>query len=60
MPVTGIEIVGPLPGDLQNTLVFAAAIMTGAKDATAANALIDFLRIPEAAAVIKAKGMEPI
>jgi len=56
--VAGIDVVGPLPGDLQNTIVFAAAIMTGAKDA-AAKVLVDFLRTPEAAAVIKAKGMEP-
>ena len=33
--------------------------MTGAKDAAAAKALVDFLRTPESAAVIKAKGMEP-
>lgn len=59
IPVAGIDIVGPLPGDLQSTIVFAAAIMAGAKDAAAAKALVDFLRTPEAAAVIKAKGMEP-
>lgn len=59
IPVAGIEIVGPLPGDLQNTIVFAAAIMASAKDAAASKALVDFLRTPEAAAVIKAKGMEP-
>jgi len=59
MPVAGIEVVGPLPGDLQNTLVFAAAVMASAKDAEASKALVNFLRTPEAAAVIKAKGMEP-
>ena len=59
MSVAGIEIVGPLPGDLQNTIVFAAAIMASAKDAEAAKALVSSLRTPEAAAVIKAKGMEP-
>src|SRR5262245_2004322 len=59
MPVAGIEIVGPLPGDLQDTIVFSAAIMTGAKDIAAAKALVDFLRTPESAKVIKAKGMEP-
>ena len=59
MPVAGIEIVGPLPGDLQDTIVFAAAVMTGAKDVAAAKALVDFLRTPESAKVIKAKGMEP-
>src|SRR3989454_2187726 len=59
MPVAGIDVVGPLPGDLQNTTVFAAGIMASAKDADAAKALVNFLRTPEAAAVIKAKGMEP-
>ena len=59
IPVAGIEIVGPLPDDLQDTLVFTAAIMAGTKEAAAGRALIDFLRTPEAAAVIKAKGMEP-
>jgi len=57
--VAGIEIVGPLPGDLQSTIVAAAAIMASAKDAEASKALVNFLRTPEAAAVIKAKGMEP-
>jgi len=59
MSVAGIEIVGPLPGDLQDTIVFAAAIMGGTKSAEASKALVDFLRTPEAAAVFKAKGMEP-
>jgi molybdate transport system substrate-binding protein len=59
MSVAGIDLVGPLPGDLQATTVFSAAIMTGAKDAAAAKALVDFLRTPESAKVIKAKGMEP-
>jgi molybdate transport system substrate-binding protein len=57
--VAGIEIVGPLPGDLQDTIVFSAAIMGGTKNAEAAKALVDFLLTPEAAAVIKAKGLEP-
>ncbi|MBI4205701.1 MAG: substrate-binding domain-containing protein [Betaproteobacteria bacterium] len=59
IPVAGIELVGPLPGDLQEAIVLSAAIMTGAKDAGASKALVDFLRTPEAATVIKAKGMEP-
>jgi molybdate transport system substrate-binding protein len=59
MSVAGIEIVGPLPGDLQDTIVFAAAVMGGTKSTEASKALLDFLRTPEAAAVIKAKGMEP-
>ena len=58
-PVAGIEIVGPLPGDLQDTLIFAAGIMAGAGDATTAKALVDFLRSPEARKVIKANGLDP-
>lgn len=54
----GIEIVGPLPGNLQETTAFAASVMAGAKDAGAANALISFLRTPEAAKVMKAKGLD--
>ncbi len=57
--VAGIEIVGPLPGDLQETDVHSAAIMAGANNAEAAKALVNFLRTPEAAVVIKAKGLEP-
>src|SRR4029077_1643512 len=57
--VAGIEIVGPLPGNLQDTVVFSAAIMGSAKDAAASKALVDFLRTSEAAAVMKAKGIEP-
>jgi molybdate transport system substrate-binding protein len=57
--VAGIEIVGPLPGDLQDTIVFAAAIMAGAKNADIAKELVNFLLTPEAAVIIKAKGMEP-
>lgn len=59
IPIVGIEIVGPLPGDLQDTIVFSAAIMSNATNAAAAKTLVDFLRAPEATAVVKAKGMEP-
>jgi molybdate transport system substrate-binding protein len=54
----GIEVVGPLPGNLQETTVFAATAMAGAKDGAAARALITFLRTPEAASVMKAKGLD--
>jgi molybdate transport system substrate-binding protein len=59
MAAPGLDIVGPLPGDLQSAIVFAAAIIADAKDAQAARAFVQFLRTPQAAAVIKAKGMEP-
>ena len=59
LPVRGAELVGPLPGDLQLTTVFATGIGTAAKEQAAAKELIQFLVSPAAAVVIKAKGMEP-
>src|SRR5262249_2346920 len=59
MAVAGIELVGPLPGDLQDTIVFMAAILASATQTAEGKALIDFLRTPEAVAVIQAKGIEP-
>jgi molybdate transport system substrate-binding protein len=58
--VAGIEIVGPLPGDLQDTIVFSAAVTNSATEPAAARPLIDYLRTPEAAAVIRAKGMDSV
>ena len=59
MAFPGIQIIGPLPEELQSATVTSAAILAGARDMSAAKALIDFLRTPEAAAVIRAKGMAP-
>jgi molybdate transport system substrate-binding protein len=60
MAVPGIEIVGPLPGDLQERFVFSGAIMSKAGERNAAKSLIEFLRTREAKAEIQAKGMEPV
>jgi Bacterial extracellular solute-binding protein len=49
----------PLPSDLGLTTLFSAVVMDGTKSADTAKALIDFLRMPEAATVIKAHGLAP-
>ena len=59
LPVKGVELVGPLPGDLQLTTVFATGIGTDAKEQAVAREFIKFLTSPAAAATIKAIGMEP-
>src|SRR4051812_37501873 len=56
---TGVDLVGPFPGDLQQELVFASAIAADSKEADAAKALIDYLRTPAAKKIIKAAGMTP-
>jgi molybdate transport system substrate-binding protein len=55
----GVELAGPFPGDLQQDLVFTAAVAAESKDAAAAKAFIDYLKAPDAAAVFKAKGVTP-
>jgi molybdate transport system substrate-binding protein len=57
--VQGVDLVGPLPGDLNNNTVYAAGPSTTTKQADAANALIKFLHTPEAMAVFKARGLKP-
>ena len=57
--VEGIDPVGPLPAELQTRIGFAAGLGAAAKEVDAAKALIAFLTAPEAAATLKAKGVEP-
>jgi molybdate transport system substrate-binding protein len=55
----GVELAGPFPADLQQELVFTAAVASDTAEADAAKALIEYLRTPAVQAVIKANGMNP-
>jgi molybdate transport system substrate-binding protein len=59
LPYAGAELVGPLPAEIQLITSFATAVGTEAKQAEHAMALIKFLTAPAAAAVFKAKGLDP-
>jgi molybdate transport system substrate-binding protein len=60
LSVAGAELLGPLPGDLQSVTTFAIAVPATASQPDAAKAFIRYLRSPQAAAVMKAKGLDPV
>jgi len=59
MATPGVDLVGPLPKEVQYMTAFSAGVSATASQAEAARALLKFLTTPEAARVIRAKGMEP-
>lgn len=59
LSVPGVEIVGPLPGDLHMVTVFVAGIPADSTQPELAKALIQSLRTAETRALFRAKGLEP-
>ena len=59
LPEPGVEVVGPLPGDVSEPTALIAYLSSHAKDPAAARALLDFLSSAQADAVYKAGGMVP-
>ena len=59
LPVAGAELAGPLPPELQQYTVFPGVLSAAALQAEAGQALLKFLKSPDAAQVLKAKGLEP-
>jgi molybdate transport system substrate-binding protein len=59
-PVKGIDLLGPIPAEVQKVTTFTAALATNAKERAAGEALIQFLAAPEAVDAIRRSGMEPV
>ena len=59
LSVPGAELVGELPDAINKYVMFTAAISAQSPNKDAARKLLQFLKTPEATAVIKAKGNEP-
>jgi molybdate transport system substrate-binding protein len=55
-----VDVIGMLPGDLQQTTVYSAGVTTSAKNAEGAKAVIAAMAAPSAKPIYKAKGMEPL
>jgi molybdate transport system substrate-binding protein len=56
----GVDIVGPLPEPLQKVTVFSAGVFKTSARPAAAGLLIEALRSPEVAAVMRKQGLEPL
>lgn len=59
LPVKGIDIIGPLPPELQQLTVFSGALHSAATENDAATALIRFLTAPAAQETLRKYGLEP-
>jgi molybdate transport system substrate-binding protein len=55
-----VDVIGMLPGDLQQTTVYSAGVTTSAKQIEGAKAIIAAMAAPSAKPIYKAKGMEPL
>jgi molybdate transport system substrate-binding protein len=58
--ISGAELVGPLPAEMQQVTVFSAGMLTSAQQPEAAAELIRFLSSEEAAETIASTGLDPI
>jgi len=59
LPVRGAELVGPLPAELQNVIIYAAGLSSRAPDAEAATAFVAFMRGEQAKQLMRANGLDP-
>jgi molybdate transport system substrate-binding protein len=55
----GVELIGPVPADLQDFTAYVTVIPANAKEPRGAKALIDFLASSEAISILRSKGLEP-
>jgi molybdate transport system substrate-binding protein len=59
MTTTGVELVGPIPHEIQSYVRWSGAISTGSTTLQVAKDLLTFLTGPTALPVLNAQGMEP-
>ena len=58
-PVPGIDIIGPLPAEVQKFYSFSAAVMKASKKPDQARAFLDFMRTEPVRAAMKKNLLEP-
>ena len=60
LAVPGLDWLGWLPDELNDWIVFTGGVGSKAKEPEAARAFLHFLATPEAGAIFKSKGLEPV
>ena len=55
----GIDVVGPLPADIQITTTFSGGIVAGSSSADAVSRLLGFMASPDAVEAKRRQGMDP-
>ena len=60
LPVVGIQILDPLPAELQQTIIYGATAFPHSTQGELAQAFVRFLRSEAAGAVLRRKGLEPV
>ncbi len=60
LPIEGLDFIGEIPPEVQQTVFFSAGITTDTKSLEAARDLIGFLASTNAAPIIKKTGMNPV
>jgi len=58
LPIKGVDLAGPLPGEFQHYVVLTAGVSATTVDTTTAQKLVTFLASPAATKALKANGME--
>ena len=59
-PIAGLDVVGPLPAEVQRVTVFAAGIGSAAAHPDPAIQFVEFLASPEAVPAIRRSALEPV
>jgi molybdate transport system substrate-binding protein len=59
LPIQGADLVGPLPAELQNVIIYAAGLSARGAEAPAAAAFQAFMRSERAKQLMRANGLDP-
>jgi molybdate transport system substrate-binding protein len=60
LPVPGVVIIGPLPPELRQTIVYGATVFTGSTQREGNKAFVDFMRSHAARDVLHHTGLDPV